>query len=192
MVKMSDPFTLAYQGIADLLNLHEPLQKYVRLSNSVFWTDDRQRRRQVRSRQDAGLPELELLPAGKPNIQPWQTSTSAAVDQVFMIEVATGKQRIDKAMFPIQFELLRALAVGSPDYFVNDAWLGLKFVTDVRVISAEESDDDPETAKGRRGFSTVLSILVRMTLDRKTVLLADEPSLPEQASDRRDPGDLPK
>lgn len=110
---------------------------------------------------DADLPEVRIVPTGMIT----HYSMDSAHDGLwaeFQIEVATGDTRIDAVLFPLQWEIYRALAGASAALnaleWNGKAGFALSLVAD--VISEGVSDTD--LSRGIKGWSAVWSCRVHM------------------------------
>lgn len=161
-----DPFTQAYDALVALFADHEGVQHLVKKGNLIAYTGGSGDSTKGNI-QSGDLPEIEVRPAGG-EAQLWFSSSSAAVVRRFVVGITTGELRIDKWLFPLEWELLRALA-GTTDN------LGLSFVVKVSIEGFDEERSGTEEHRGTKGWVALFSVVVEMNFSRQDHLLAAEP-----------------
>lgn len=104
----TDPFTQVYDALWSLPWKRKELCRLVKPGNRItFSGQDRDPLRPEVS--TANLPELTLIPiSGQPHVQ--ATSNSSFWLARFEWQLATGDKRVNRALYRVTFELLRALA----------------------------------------------------------------------------------
>lgn len=140
-----DPFTQTLEKLWQLLEEHEGFSALVRLGNRI-----KGGLAGKAAPQPADLPEVRIEPAGG-KVELFTTSSSSRAVQEFSIVIATGESQVEAAMFPLKWQLLKALG-GAGDN------LGLSFVRKVRVT------DLAEKAPPKAGWSACLTVAVEMWL----------------------------
>lgn len=161
-----DPFTLVYDGLWELIEKHGPLNDLVSLGNRIKRTQSN--RPLKRRKQDADLPEIDIMPGGNDEFNAFGASGASDATQTYLIQVATGRQRVDSGVFRVKWELLRAMATTTQEGGV----LGLPtWLTDIRFISTSEDPEDAEIGGGRKGWVTVLTAVAIFHFDRKRNLI---------------------
>ena len=161
-----DPFTLAYDALVALFADHEGVQHLVKKGNLIAYTGGSGDPTKGNI-QPGDVPELEVRPAGG-EAQLWFTSSSAAVIRRFVVGLTTGELRVDKSLFPLEWELLRAIAGTTNN-------LGLSFVVKVSIEGFDEERTGTEEHRGTKGWVALFSVVVEMNFSRQDHLLAAEP-----------------
>ena len=96
---VTDPFSLVYDRLWTLLEVHKGFTDLVRLKNRIKFsgTDRSPLKDEVLT---ADLPELRLICSRMtPHIQ--RTSSSGSVEMTFEVQVSTGDQRVTELLFPV-------------------------------------------------------------------------------------------
>jgi hypothetical protein len=111
----TDPFTLVYCSLWDMLEAHTGFTGLVRVGNRIKFLGDRLKPTKQEIT-DTDLPEVCVEPDGvEPHLQ--ATSARTLLVQKFKIVAASGNQRLDTlgpnginaAIFPVAWEMLRAM-----------------------------------------------------------------------------------
>lgn len=153
----TDPFSMVYNTVWDVLNRHKPLADLVKLRNRIrFDTDDRDPEKQEII--DSDVPELEMYPAGG-DAEPFHTNTSSLASQSLVLQLTTGELRIHKVLFPVKWELLKALIQCGHNLG------GLPFVRGISFSGIDETQDDDAANRGTRGWSATITITILMVFD---------------------------
>jgi hypothetical protein len=147
-----DPFTQTLNKLWDLLESHEEFTNLVRLGNRVKLTAADPDPYKPRA-QSADLPEVRVEPNGG-QAELFATSTSTRAVQNYAILVTTGDLRVNKLLFPLKWELMKALSKSGDN-------LGLAFVKKVRIGELTESTER-KGAPGTRGWSGTITVTVEM------------------------------
>lgn len=167
MATERDPFTQVYDALWRMLEAHKGFTGLVRISNRIKLSG---------SSHDptknfpaaADLPEVRVIPAGgNPHIQ--RTSDSGSVVKRFEIQLATGQLRVDQegvdslgaAIFPIEWELLRALH-GWQSVLGVLTWNGKTFVKLMRPGKIEERLNESGDKHKVRGWNAIWACEVEM------------------------------
>jgi hypothetical protein len=114
--------------------------------------------------QDADLPELIFIPrSGIGNFT--ATSSNVGFEMTFDWLLSTGDLRVNYRLYPVFWSLYRSMAAfqataGSLQY--KDK----KFVTGVFFQNASIGESDPERNRGVSGFSSVFSLMIRMSFPK--------------------------
>lgn len=161
-----DPFTRVYDALVALFANHDGVQDLVKTGNLIDYSGDRTE--PTKENIQAGdVPELEVRPAGGEG-QLWFSSTSATVVRRYAVGLTTGDLRAAKSLFPLEWQLIRALAGTTDD-------LGLSFVHKVSIEGFDEEREATDRHRGTRGWVAVFAVVVEMNFDKKNHLLAAEP-----------------
>lgn len=154
-----DPFTEGYTALWALLENHAGFTGLVRAGNRVKFTGNK--RDPVKQEvQEADLPEVRLVPAGSV-IHLWHTSNGSSAVQHYSAQLATGDLRLDAALFPVKWEIVKALSKSDPAHYVNGYWLGLAHVKKVGPVhESTQGILDAELNRGKPGWAEVLRISV--------------------------------
>jgi len=153
----NDPFTQVLERLWELLEGHAPLAAMVRPGNRIKLTGDGGDPYK-QDLQHADRPELVIEP-GRGEVRLAATSTSTTAAQDFDLRLATGSLHVAGELFPITWEIVKALAAAGEA-------LGLDFVRNVRLIALADSRTDAGANRGVRGWSTVLTVRVEMWFAR--------------------------
>lgn len=140
-----DPFTQTLEKLWQLLEEHEGFSALVRLGNRIKGGAAGKT-----ASLPADLPEVRIEPAGG-KVELFATSSSSRAVQEFSIIVSTGDKTAEAAMFPLKWQLLKALGDAGDN-------LGLSFVRKVRVT------DLAEKAPPKAGWAAWLTVAVEMWL----------------------------
>ncbi len=149
----TDPFTQTLDKLWEALEGHAALAALVKAGNRIKLTGEGGDPYKP-STQYADKPELAIEPAGG-SIETAATSTSARILQDFDIRLATGSLRVGRELFPVKWEIVKALAAAGQT-------LGLSFVRKVTVTSATDRRGDDEADRGTPGWTTVLTVRTEM------------------------------
>lgn len=161
-----DPFTRVYNAIMALLADHDGVSDLVKPGNLIGYAS--KSRDPIKSNVQSGdLAEIEVRPAGG-EAQLWKTSDSTEVTRRYVVGITTGELRVDESLFPLEWELLRALAGTTNN-------LGLPFVVNVHIEGFDEESEATDRHRGTKGWVALFSVIVQMNFDRQNHLLAAEP-----------------
>lgn len=167
MATEQDPFTQVYHALWRMLEAHKGFTGLVRIGNRIKLSGSRpDPTKQLPAAAD--LPEVRVIPAGgAPHIQ--RTSDSGSVVKRFEIQLNTGQVRVDQegtdslgaAIFPIEWELLRAMH-GWQRVLGVLTWNGKTFVKLMRPGKIEERLHESGDKHGLRGWSAIWACDVEM------------------------------
>jgi len=149
-----DPFTQIYNAIWTVLENHDGITKRVRLKNRIKLSgkDPDPQKTNILG---ADLPELMLTPAGGGGFS-W-TSSGLQMQPSFRLQLAAGDLRVHKQLFPIKWQIIRALKQTRTN-------LGLSFVTNIEITDIGESTDNAESDRGTPQWTGLFEILVHAYL----------------------------
>lgn len=157
MAIVPDPFTQVYGATYDALVAHTPFTDLVKLGNRIRY--DKTNPVPLKgSLLTADTPEVTLVPTGGPS-EPTFSSSSAQLVQNLTIKEVSGDQRVQKILFPLKWETIRALRIAG-------GTLGLAFVNNLMVTEQEEAVDDFDESKGQQGWISEITIEVTMIIAR--------------------------
>lgn len=148
-----DPFTRIYNALWAGFIAHAPLAELVRETNriNVASADASPFKGGV---QNADFPELAITP-GPLGLKPHATSSSAAVEVAFNIEIATIELRANRQLWPMVWEVFRAVIA------MGDTLLKLSFVKDINVEAPfDVTSMNEEKNRGTPGYSAVARVVV--------------------------------
>ena len=169
MTRARDPISLVYDALWEMLESREALRSMIRLASRIRYTGrDRSPEKSVVNTAD--LPELRLYPAGTiPHVQ--RTSNSSSLLKAFEVQVSTGDIRVDAALFPIEFEVLRAFTDWGT---VLQAlrWKSQPFVTHVAPTLVTEGSMIEDQERKVHGWACIWRCEVLMFFS--TVLLRED------------------
>lgn len=164
-----DPFTQAYNRLWEVLESRPTLTTLVGVKNRVKWTG---KDRPLENRPiHADLPELSIEPtdqSGEVNLHYYQTG--AMIMQGFDIGLTTGSLDIAKHLFPVKWEVFRALAHAEKQF-------GLEYVRNVMVTNHEETREDAAANRNRSGWHCLFTVEMMMVFDRGRDMLAGSDTL---------------
>lgn len=161
-----DPFTRVYNAIMALFADHDGVRDLVKPGNLIGYASDSAD--PIKGNiQPGDLPEIEVRPAGG-EVQLWKTSDSTEVLRRYVVGITTGELRVHESLFPLEWELLRALASTTNN-------LGLPFVVNVHIEGFDEDPEATDRHRGTKGWVALFSVIVQMHFDRQNHLLAAEP-----------------
>jgi len=151
-IEDSDPFTVAYDAIWDLLESEKAVTDLVLLGNRWKYTDaslDPGKH----NIQTADLPELALAPVSGGTTT--FTSSSVSVTTNLILRGVSGDLRVDQVFFPLKWAVVKALAkfrADTPFEFINNIW----------ITDFSDAIDGLEEHRGIRGWAMRVGITVEM------------------------------
>ena len=158
----SDPFSLVHNALWTLLERHKGFTDLVKSGNRIKFTGAN--RAPIKDPiLTADLPEVRVTPVGGAS-QVQMTSSSTKVIKKWSVQVSTGDQRVDAVMFPVEWEILRALN----DYVSTLTalqWNSKPFVKLCRVTDISEGVSQQDLNRGIKGWSVVWACEVQMWFD---------------------------
>jgi len=164
-----DPFTRVLAALWDLVEDHYPLTQMIAVGNRIYRQDQPHAER---SRiQDGDAPELNILPVGFTSVDELYSSDTASFRQQFEFHLTTGSRDETELLFPITWELLRALAAS------KKTKLNLAYVRNMEIDGVDHSRTDSADQRGRLGWTCVLTVTVILIFDWNRHLLATDPVL---------------
>lgn len=165
---ITDPFTQAYDALWDVLEAHPAFGDRFKLANRIKFTGNRTQDDPRKDNVGVGdLPEIDIRPTGGPT-DLWFTHTDSRAVRHFQIGITTQDLRADRGLFPLDWELLRALAK-------LEGNLGLPFVVDVTLEEVDHALEGTDFNRGTSRWVAVFDVVVTFMFDRKKDLLAEEP-----------------
>jgi hypothetical protein len=155
-----DPITQVYNALWTLLESHAPLTQLVELRNRIKFsgTNTDPVKAEVLT---ADLPELRLVPLSGSSYLT-RTSSSSTILQQFRVELSTGDQRVDAALFPIQWEVYRALCNWVTTLQALK-WNSKAYVTTLKAGEHQQGVTNTDLQRGIKGWSLLWSCSVEMT-----------------------------
>lgn len=164
-----DPLTQVYEALFDLPWRRTTLCTLVRPGNRAsFVGSSREPLKPTVGAAD--LPELRLVPRqATPHVQ--RTSSSTWWTIRFEYGIATGEQQLHLALFPIEWELLRAMADWATA-LQSLTWKTHPFVVVCHPLAVNEGMNDQDYNRGVTGWVAIWSCEVEMQF-RTADLLAD-------------------
>ncbi len=157
-----DPITKVFDAFWVMLNSHQPFCNLVKAGNQItFMGKDAAPIKGEIS--DGDLPEVRILPTSA-EVQIQRTSNSSTIIMTWEIGVSTGDQRIDCLLFPLTWEIYRALK----DWRIElDAltWNSKKYVKLVRPLTVAFGVSQTDLNRGIKGWSGLWSGETQMWFD---------------------------
>lgn len=168
---MSDPFTTLYDALWSMLEAHTGFTDLVKVGNRVKFTGEV--RDPVKPEiNTADLPEVRLVPlGGDPHLQ--RTSNGTSVRKRFGIEITTGDKRVDAALFPVEWEIFRAMSNWA-SVLTALTWNSKTYVKLCRPLSMTEGESNPELNRGISGWSLVWACEVELWFTTADMLPAQD------------------
>lgn len=154
-----DPITLCYEKLVDMLSEHTGFTTLVKTGNLIRFSG--KNRDPIKSQVSVSdLPEVRVVPrGGVPHIQ--RTSNSSSMIEVFEVQIASGDQRVDAALFPVKWEVYRALS-GWASALMALTWKSKTFVKLVRPIDISDGVAEGDLRRGIEGWSSIWSVEIHM------------------------------
>lgn len=154
-----DPFTQVYNALWEMLETRSVINKMVRLGNRIR-LDGKNRDPIKNSVGVRDLPEILIVPGNSaPHIQ--RTSNSSTCLETIEIRVSTGDQRIHELLYPLKWEIYRALATWATK-LQSLMWKNKTFVRLAKPVSASDVVTDSDLNRGVIGWSTIWACEVEM------------------------------
>lgn len=152
-----DPFSLIYDCLWDTLEAHRGFRDLVRDGNRVKLSG--RDRSPIKEQAQAGdLPEVRIVATGvTPHLN--RTSSKSSVMVSFEIGIATGDQRLDAGVFPVAWEIIRALsAEETTPKLVALKWDGATFVVTAKAGAVNVGASDVDLNRGIVGWSALWAV----------------------------------
>lgn len=156
---MTDPNTLCYNALWELLESWKPLAKCVKIGNRVKFDSKKSPIKEQVGNSD--FPEIRVVPDGmSPVLQ--ISSSSASYALRFAVQLATGVKQLtgklgaDVELFPLEFMIFRAM---SNWYGVLSLleWQGVKFAKFMKAPTVEQGSSERDVIRGIDGWASVWS-----------------------------------
>lgn len=159
---MSDPLTIVHDGLWHVLETWPGFTDLVPPGNRVKYSGED--RGQAKDRiLTADVPEVRLVPVGL-GVGWHETNAEHRVTQRYQLQARTGDLRLDRALYPVVWESLRALAAGL-DALLALGWEGAPFVENVRVTGGQEGLLTRGEARRIAGWQALLNFDVEMIFE---------------------------
>lgn len=158
----TDPITLTYDKIVSMLEDHVGFSSLVKAGNLIRFSG--KSRDPIKAEvSDADLPEVRVVArGGTPHIQ--RTSNSSSMLERFEVQIATGDQRLTAALFPVKWEVYRALA-GWSAALGSLTWKTKTFVKLARPMDVSDGVSEDDLRRGIEGWSSIWAIEIHMWFD---------------------------
>lgn len=156
---MNDPFTLVYNALWSVMENWPPFVGMVRVGNRIKFSGElREIIKEEVSTQD--LPEVRLITMDAvPHLQ--RTSNSTSTLMALMWQVSTGDQRFDAMLFPLKWEMLRAMS-GWEAVLGVLTWNDKVFAKLYRPQTAADGELQADLKRGIKGWSIIWSCTVEL------------------------------
>lgn len=154
---VTNPLTLVHEALWKLLESHRPFAKLVVEGNRIKYTAESSPFK--RDSSVADLPEVRLVPVQTtPHLQ--RTSNSSSLLKRFEVQVKTGSQFVAEKLYPLEWEIYRALARWAP-VLMALTWEKKTFVKLCRPTQVTEThESSPKT--GPLGWGCIWACEVEM------------------------------
>lgn len=163
---MSDPLTLVYETLWDLLESGERVRELVKPGNRIKLSGkDRSPFKESVSTDD--FPELTLIPSGG-NASIRTTTTGCNIVQRFKVNIASGDQRAT-ILLPLKFAVYTAMA-DWPNALKGLLWKTNKFVVNAKLLDFDDGIALSDLNRGIAALSTVMHLEVTMWFDWRTLI----------------------
>ncbi len=163
-----DPLSLVYDALWDTLEAHRGFRDLVKEGNRVKFTG-RNRDPLKEQVSVADLPEVRIVVASTP-LDLNATSSTSFVTAVYEVGIATGDQRIDAVLFPVMWEIIRALSQEELGARMKSLeWDAATFVVTTEVGMASIGTSDVDVNRGIKGWSVVWPVSVKMSFGKAAI-----------------------
>jgi hypothetical protein len=160
---MSDPFTMVYDRLWDLLEESSEVTALVKPKNRIKFNEDRVWNPIKDEISNADTPEL-VLAVQTSEINLLNSSSSSMITKQYQFLISTGNMHLSQKLFPLEFAIFAAMAnwcgVLTTLRWPEDA--PRSFVTRANLVSAEHGLKDLDKDRGIAGWSAVWTAEVRM------------------------------
>lgn len=175
LLNSTDPLSLIYAALWDCLEANTALASLVRPGNRMKFLGTV--RDPLKDKiGDADTPELRLIPTGLPQVTYRADSSNARFTQGLQIGLATGDQRVDYRLFPVQWEVMRALSAW-PTFLDPLTWNGFTFGTGalVSVTDSPQGVVDADLSRNIVGWSALVNLTVMFAVPMTVLAPGYEP-----------------
>lgn len=158
---MSDPFSLVYDGLWDMAERNPELISFFPVGNRIKYEEESDIKKNV---SHADLPELSLL-AGSSVVGDLNSNTGVSIKKTYIWALASGDLRLSPVFHKVSFELFRAML----DYestLCPLLWEDCAFVTNCRVMTAEEGTEMNDLNRSIQGWSSLWNVEVEFHFQR--------------------------
>lgn len=152
-----NPLTQVYEALWEMLEGHQGFIDLVAEKNEIKMLNSSPLKDQVST---ADLPEVRIIPAGGSTHINNSTNSTKLIRR-FSIQVATGDRDISTSLYPVEFEIIRALH-GWTNILMELEWSGCKFVKRCVQLDTVEGSAAYDLNRGIKGWSCVWSCEVEM------------------------------
>ena len=149
---ITDPFTQIYNAIWTVLENHDGITSKVRLTNRIKLSG-KDKNPYKSTVLGADLPELLLEPSGGGGFL-W-TSTGLQMLTNFQLRLAAGDLRVQKQLFPIKWEIIRAMKQTRTN-------LDISFVKNIEIADIGESTEGAEATRGTPQWIGLFELAVQV------------------------------
>lgn len=156
---MTDPFTLIYNALWGMLESWPSFARMVRVGNRIKFTGKLREivKHEVATRD---LPEIRLITIDAlPHLQ--RTSNSTSVLMTLQWQVSTGDQRLDAILFPLKWEMMRAMSRWETALNAL-VWNDKPFAKLYRSQLAADGQLQADLVRGIKGWSIIWSCTVEL------------------------------
>jgi len=164
-----DPFSLVYNMLWDVLESHAGFRNAVKIGNRVKLSA--RNRDPIKTEvSPADLPEVRIIANGI-TLGLNNTSSSSRMAVIYEVGIATGDQRLTASVFPMLWEIIRALSQEElTKRLATLEWDGTAgFVKRVTVGPAAIGVTDRDLNRGIAEWSSLLSIETDLWFARSSI-----------------------
>lgn len=156
----TDPFTQVYEKLWDIMDAHKAMDALVAAGNRVKFTGDN-RQPEKPNPTTADLPEMRLVQVEmEPHTERTSNGSSIVMDYGWVL--ACGDRRLDVALNPITFEIMRAMRQVRTQ-LTGLTWKSQAFVRNAQNIAAEIGyNTDEKLLRGMSGWMLAWRVKVEM------------------------------
>ena len=160
----TDPYTQVYGALHEMLFARTALHERIVRGNRLRY-DDTSSPRQIKTETlDKDFPSISLLPIS----MTYNTHTTSATAQViakFQIVIASGVERVDERVFPIEFEVFRAFC-SIKAHLHSLTWKDKQFVIQSLLLSSTQGISEKAAQGGRIAWLSRMDIEIQMRFSR--------------------------
>lgn len=161
-----DPFSMVYNALWEMVERNKNLATYIPVGNRIKYDDVAAIRA---SNEDADTPELALLSGGG-SFGDTDNSSQRSCVREYIWALTSGDLKLNTIFNPIQWELFRSM---------NDwecvlcslTWCNCAFVSNCRIISAEDSSINHELERDILGWTSLWNMQVDFQFPKASLKL---------------------
>jgi hypothetical protein len=166
MASTDDPFQQVHDELWNILEAYADFTDLVKQKNRIKMQGNL-RNPYKEEALDQDFPEVRIVPeVGTLNYH--ASSSDTILSKRWHIQVATGDQRAQSVLFPLEWAIVRALSAW-PNYLPALTWNEAIFVCKLDGPSSRASLDH-ELNRGIKGWTTIMVVEVQMQFPTSTLI----------------------